>query len=253
MVLYAVILIMMFFFQEKMIFFPEKLADDFTFSFEAPFEEINILTEDDVLLNGVLFKADTSKGLIFYLHGNGGSVRSWGEISGMYTDLNYDVFFLDYRSFGKSTGSISSQKQLTRDTQIAYDTIRASYDEDNVIVLGFSLGSGLAAKLASENNPKLLILQAPYYSMVDMMKNTYPLIPTFLLKYKLKTNQFIQECSMPVAIFHGDQDMLIPYESSVRLMSLAKDSDTLITMLGHGHHGIGENSEYTEELAKLLE
>src|SRR5580693_8273538 len=82
-------------------FFQEKLEKNYKFRFSQKFEEINIRTKDNKFLNGILFKADSSKGLIFYLHGNAGSLSSWGEVAKTYTDLNYDVFMLDYRGFGK--------------------------------------------------------------------------------------------------------------------------------------------------------
>ena len=63
----------LFYFQENLIFFPKKLDKNYQFNFDQKFEEINIRTKDNVVLNGLLFKADSSKGLIFYLHGNGGS------------------------------------------------------------------------------------------------------------------------------------------------------------------------------------
>ncbi|MEP7144769.1 MAG: hypothetical protein ABI707_17935 [Ferruginibacter sp.] len=82
----------LYFIQEKFIFFPEKLAKDYKFRFGQNFEELNIKTEDTIVLNGVLFKADSSKGLIFYLHGNAGCLRSWKEIAKTYTSLGYDLF-----------------------------------------------------------------------------------------------------------------------------------------------------------------
>jgi len=71
---------------------------------------------------------------------------------------------LDYRGYGKSEGTINGQEQIFRDVQTVYDSLKHSYQENKIIVLGYSIGSGPAAKLASTNNPKLLILQAPYYS-----------------------------------------------------------------------------------------
>ena len=120
----------LYFVQEKLIFFPEKLEKEYKFGFNETFEELNFKTGDNVLLNGILFKADTSKGLIFYLHGNAGSLKSWGEIARTYTDLNYDLFMLDYRGYGKSEGAISSQDQLFRDIQTVYDNLKTKYDEN---------------------------------------------------------------------------------------------------------------------------
>jgi uncharacterized protein len=249
---YIIICVLLYFFQEKLIFFPEKIAKDYTFRFHQKFEELNFKTADNKLLHGVLFKSDSSKGLIFYLHGNAGSLISWGTIAKTYTHLNYDLFMLDYRGYGKSEGTIVSEKQFYNDVKMVYGTLKKNYAEDKIIILGYSIGTGPAAKLASTNNAKLLILQAPYYSLTDMMQHSYAIIPTFILKYKFKTNTFIRQCKMPVVIFHGNKDEVIYYGSSLKLKALFKKKDTLITLEGQGHNNMSENSLYQTGLQKIL-
>lgn len=250
--LYIALCGLLYFFQEKLIFFPQKLEKNYEFNFSQKFEEINIKTSDGKLLNGLLFKADHSKGLIFYLHGNAGSLSSWGEVAKTYTDLNYDVFIIDYRGYGKSEGRISSQNQLFKDNQKAYDELKKRYNEDKIIVLGYSIGTGLASKLASTNNPKLLILQAPYYNLTDMMRQRFSFIPTFILKYKFETNEYLKNCKMPVVIFHGTQDEVIYYGSSQKLKEEFKAGDTLITLKGQRHNGMTDNLDYQAKLKKIL-
>lgn len=249
---YILLCVLLYFVQEKLIFFPEQLQSDYRFIFNQNFHELNIKTADGVLLNSVLFKADSSKGVIFYLHGNGGSIRSWGEIARAYTDMHYDLFMLDYRGYGKSGGAITSEKQIFADVQTTYNTLKTIYKEDEIIILGYSIGTGPATKLASGNRAKRLILQAPYYSLTDMMKRKYSIIPRFLLKYKFETDRYIKECRMPVTIFHGDNDEVIDYSSSLKLKALFKPSDTLITLKGQGHNGMSDNPEYLAELKRLL-
>ena len=249
---YAIVCILLYFFQEKLIFLPDKLHQDFKFSFRQPFREIHIRTNDNTLLNGLLFTTDSSKGLIFYLHGNAGSLHNWGHVAKRYTDLGYDVFLLDYRGYGKSGGAIKSEAQLAEDVQTAYNELRKSYEEGKIIILGYSIGTGPAAKLAADNQPKLLILQAPFYNLADMMKNYYPVIPVFLLRYKFNTNENLRKCSMPVVIFHGDHDEVIDYSSSLKLKTLMKSGDTLITLEGQKHNGITDNQQYIQVLPQLL-
>ena len=119
-------------------------------------------------------------------------------------------------------------------------------------MLGYSIGTGIAAEVAATNDPRLLILQAPYYSMVDMMKHTYPGVPTFILKYKLETNKFIKDCTMPIVIFHGNADEVIYYGSSLKLKPLLKRGDTLITLNGQGHNGITDNEDYLAAIKRIL-
>ena len=159
---------------------------------------------------------------------------------------------LDYRGYGKSEGSIHSQQQFYDDLQTSYNEIKKRYDERKIIILGYSIGTGPATELASSNHPKLLILQAPYYSLSDMMRHTYPIIPTFLLKYKFNTQKYIGDCKMPIVIFHGNQDEVVYYNSSIKLKRLLKRTDTLITLNGQGHNGITDNSQYVDAIGKIL-
>ena len=251
--IYVFVCGLLYFFQEKLIFFPQKLDAVFRFDFDQPFEEKNIEMADGKKLNGLLFKAEHSKGLIFYLHGNAGSLASWGYVASVYTDLNYDVFILDYRGYGKSEGTINGQVQLFEDIQIVYDELKKNYAENKIIVLGYSIGSGLASKTASANNPKLLILQAPYYSLVDIVQQRFPIIPTFILKYKFETNHYLKSCKMPVVLFHGDQDQVIYYESSLKLQQEFKSGDTLITINGLGHNGMTDHPDYRAGIKRILD
>ncbi|MEZ4805541.1 MAG: alpha/beta hydrolase [Bacteroidia bacterium] len=213
-ILYVLLCSLLYIFQEKLIFFPQKLDKNHTFIFGQAYEELFIKTPDGTQLNALIFKADSSKGLIFYLHGNAGSLNSWGKVTSTYTNLNYDVCMLDYRSYGKSEGNISSQAQFYSDIQTVYNQIKTKYDEKDINILGYSIGTGPAAYLAATNSPKRLILQAPYYSLSDMMKQNFGFIPTFILKYKFETHNYLKHCKAPLSIFHGSQDQVIPYSSS---------------------------------------
>lgn len=250
--LYIILCGSFYFFQERFIFHPDTLDKNHIYRFNQDFEEIYIDTEDGLKLNGLLFKAREPKGLIFYLHGNAGSLDSWGTIAPLYTDLGYDVFILDYRGFGKSEGSIGSQEQLFSDIQMAYNRMKILYNEDNIIVLGYSIGTCAATWLASENKPYMLILQAPYYSLTGIIRSICPVIPRFLIKYKLETYSYIQECKMPIVIFHGDNDRVIDYSNSLWLKELLKPEDSFITLTGEGHNNITDNTYYRKTLTRLL-
>ena len=251
-VCYFILCALLYVFQKNLIFFPQKLDKDYVFQFENPFEEITIETEDHVKLNGVLFKADSSKGLIFYLHGNAGSLDSWGYISPSYTLMKYDLFILDYRGYGKSEGVITSEKQFYSDVQKAYDVLKSRYDEKDIIVLGYSIGTAAAARLATQNNPRMLILQAPFYSLIDVSQHIYPFVPSALLNYKFKTYQYVSDTKVPITIFHGNQDEVIYYGSSLKLKQHLKPVDTLITLENQGHNGMSYNRQYRLALEQRL-
>ena len=252
-VLYIALCLLLWFKQEKMIFHPSPLPTNYKFTYTGNYKEIRVPTFDGKVLNGLLFKADSSKGLVFYLHGKAGALDTWGDIAETYTSLGYDMFILDYRGFGKSEGSIYSQEQFYKDVQAAYDLLKKDYPESKIVVEGYSIGTGPAAMLAATNHPKLLILQAPYYSLTDLGEHLYPSItPRFLNRYKFETFRYVQDCKAPVVVFHGDADEVIYYDSSLKLKEHFKQGDTLFMLKDAAHGQINQNEDYQRELKELL-
>lgn len=239
------------FFQEKLIFYPDKLDKNYHYNFNSNFRELSIKTADNKLLNALLFEADSTKGLIFYLHGNAGSLESWGGVAEVYTDLNYDLFIIDYRGFGKSEGKISGENQLYEDNQMAYNKMKELYKEEDIIILGYSIGTGMAAKLAADNTPKLLILQAPFYSFKEMMSRQF-YFPPFILRYPFRTDKFLKQCRCPVVIFHGDEDEIINYKASLKLKEEFNEKVQLFILPGVEHNGITDNEEYRDILKEVV-
>jgi alpha-beta hydrolase superfamily lysophospholipase len=252
-VIYVVIVSYVYFNQVEMVFLGSKLPKGYKFDYQQKFEELNIKSFDGANLNGLLFKAENSKGLVFYLHGNAGTLETWGKIAKVYTNLGYDIFILDYRSFGKSEGEIENEEQLNKDISIAYKTVTKRYPENKVIIAGYSIGSGLAAILASENNPKALILQSPYYSFTELSSTKVPFFPDFMKKFSLETYEYLPKVKAPIYIFHGMTDQLIPYKNSVRLKELLKDKVHFYPLKNQEHSFMNENSDFQNQLKIILE
>jgi pimeloyl-ACP methyl ester carboxylesterase len=252
---YIILCLCYYFFQEYFLMTNTKSSND-VYQFNSKFEERNIQTRDGKRLNGLLFKSDSSKGLIFYLHGGGHALDKWGKYAKTYTNLNWDIFFLDYRGFGKSKEDLPTGKQLYNDVQDAYNNLKTTYKEDNIIVFGYSFGTAPAAMVAADNKPRMLILQAPYYSGDEAVKNNFPflysIIPSFLLKYKLKTYEFIKRTKVPIIIFHGKDDSTFNVSQSYKLKKLFKAGDELIVLEKQGHNNFTENQKYLEELEGVL-
>lgn len=251
-VLYLAFCSFLYFNQENFLFHAEKLPINYKFQFGENVEEMFIEATDGNKLNGLLFSADSSKGLIFYLHGNAGTLKSWGDVAENFTQHQYDVFILDYRGFGKSGGTIESEKQFFADAQAAYDVLKSQYKESSITILGYSIGTGVATYLASKNTPRQLILQAPFYNMGEMAIKAYPFVPSFLLKYKFETNKYIKDVKAPIVLLHGNADKVISYDCSIRLKECAKPGDKLIKLTGLGHNGWSQTEEYQNALKEIL-
>ena len=180
--IYVAISIAIYLLQDYMLFKPEKLPKDFQFMYEnQEIVEHNLETRDGAVINGLRFvPKGQSKGVVLYLKGNSKSIKGWGKFAVDFTRHGYNVIMVDYRGFGKSTGK-RSQKAIKRDLQEVYDLLKQQLSEKNIIIYGRSLGSGFAAKLASINNPKMLILDAPYYSLTKVTARFAPFMPLSLL------------------------------------------------------------------------
>jgi len=252
-VIYVFIVSYVYFNQVGMVFQTSQLSKDYQFDFQQKFEEINITSFDDVKLNGLLFEAEKSKGLIFYLHGNAGTLETWGKIAKIYTRLGYDIFILDYRSFGKSEGEIENEEQLNKDVSVVYKTLTKRYPENKIIITGYSIGSGLATILASENNPKALILQSPYYSFTELSSSRVRFFPDFMKKFHLETFKYLPQVKAPIYIFHGTDDQLISCSNSVRLNKLLDFKGHFYALKDQGHIGMNENNDFQKQLKLILE
>lgn len=249
---YVILCAGLYFFQEKLIFPASSLPPDYNFTFEMPFQEKYISIGNAYSLHGIWFPVDRSKGTIFYLHGNGGTVDAWGRYAETYVRMGYQVFVLDYPGYGKSGGDIVDEEALFTDVQTAYDSVCRWVPEKDVIALGYSLGTGLATRIASTRHPKLLMLHAPYYNFTAMMRYRFPFVPTFLLRYGMRTNEYLVKCSMPVVIFHGDVDEVIPLKMGTQLRALAKPGDSLVVLKGQGHMDMTDNEVYLRAVESIL-
>jgi pimeloyl-ACP methyl ester carboxylesterase len=241
--------------QESLIFYPEILPPDYRFAFSQPFEEVNVPVEA-ATLNALLFKTPNAKGIVLYLHGNAGSLRSWGNAAKDFTSRGYDILIPDYRGFGKSTGNIANEKQLLDDGLAVYRMLAKTGPEDRIIVYGRSIGTGIATFIARSEKPGMLILESPFLSMIDLASYHYPFLPrpiiSMFLRYPLRNDRWIAEVACPVYLFHGAKDDIIPFDHSVRLEKLIHSTHRLIRIEGGGHNDLSDFGAFDRELDQIL-
>lgn len=245
--------ILIYIFQERFLFHPEKLSKDFVFQYEnQEVEEYNIQLSDKVLINGLHFKTKNPKGVVFYLKGNSRSIKGWGKFAVDFTLHDWDVIMMDYRGFGKSTGK-RTQQTMKEDVQAIYDKIKENVDEKYIIVYGRSLGTGLATKIASTNSPKMLILACPYYSMSKNVKRYLPFIPLGLvMRFSMPTYKWIKYVKCPIKIIHGTNDKVIPMKSSFKLSKINPKLTRVYPIIGGGHKNLHNFESYHRALKEIL-
>ena len=248
----AVLSIAGYFLQDYFIFKPEKLNPDFQFRYDIPFRELNFDVEPGVRINGLHFYRAAPKGLILYFHGNTRSIKGWAKYAKDFYRYDYDVILVDYRGFGKSTGE-RKEKEMLEDVQFIYSMLVQQYSENHLIVYGRSLGSGFAAKLASDNKPRCLILDSPYYNFRKVVERFLPILPVrYVLRYHLRTDKWIRKVNCPTYIIHGTRDWLIPIRHSEELQKLSPRKITLIRIHGGGHNNLPRFDEYHNFIRDIL-
>jgi len=249
---YVLLLVVAYFIQERFIFKPEKLPADFKYRYDVPFKELFFEIEPGVRINGLHFYRTAPSGLVLYFHGNTRSIKGWAKRAQDFYRYNYDVVLVDYRGFGKSTGK-KSEKEMLSDMQFVYETLKEQYGEQHIIVYGRSIGSGFAAKVASDNKPRFLILDSPFYSFKKVVERFLPILPVgYVLRYQLRTDQWLPRVNCHTYIIHGTKDWLIPISQSEKLQALNPKKITLIRIQGGGHNNLPDFPEYHNFIRDIL-
>lgn len=248
---YLAFCLLFYFLQHYFFFRPEILPHHFQYEYPFPFEEVNFEMEDGGSINGLHFRVPNTKGVVFYLKGNSRSLKGWGKFAKDFLSKGYDFFMIDYRGFGKSSGK-RTEATLYNDAQTVYKWLSDQYPEEDIVLYGRSLGSGIAARIASWNRPKMLILDSPYYSFLYQVQRYGFWLPLrWILRYKIRTDFFLKKVDCPIFILHGTQDRLISFKQGRMLHEQAANSQ-LIPIAGGGHNNLPSFPEYHEELYDIL-
>jgi uncharacterized protein len=252
--IYAIVGIALFYLQEKFLFHPTKLDSHYAFKFDAKFEELNIPFNETDTMNLIKFlPADTTKkGIVIYYHGNMENVEHYAAFAKPFTTLGYEVWMEDYPGFGKSTGAITEKKLYDQAMQVKR-MADLKFGSDSIIIYGKSLGTGIAAYVASNAKAKILLLETPYYS-IPALYDAYAFIyPTSAMaNYKIPTFKYLQDVQYPIIIFHGTSDGVIPYRISKRLAAFLKPTDKFITVPSATHQNVNSSKIYFEAIDSLL-
>jgi hypothetical protein len=237
--------------QEKLLFQPEVLAADQQFALGDDVHELQIAVPG-ASLSALHLQLPAPRGVVFFLHGNGGNLANWFVNVDFYRRANFDLFMIDYRGYGKSSGRIESEAQLRADVRTAYAQMAPRYAGLKVVIYGRSLGTGLAAGLAADVQPTLTMLVSPYISMQALMADYYPLVPGALLRYPLRTDLDLPRIKSTVLLIHGDHDPLILPAHSAALLPLAQH-DQLVLIPGAAHNDLQDFEAYREAVREALD
>jgi alpha-beta hydrolase superfamily lysophospholipase len=251
---YCVVGIAVYYLQEKFLFHPEPIAASTAFKFKSPFKEVNAKLDEKTKYNIVQFTVTDKpcRGVVLYFHGNKTNVNHYAFAAPYFTKHGYEVWMADYPGFGKSTGTLSEQV-LYNEALTVYKMARARFSPDSIVIYGRSLGTGIAAQLASIRDCKRLVLETPYYSIPSLSKTFLWMYPVDrMLNFKLPTHEYLTNVTAPVTVFHGTGDRVVAYSNAERLKEVLKTGDEFITINGGNHNNLMKYKEMTSKLDSIL-
>ena len=260
---YAAVLGWLYYGQESLLFKPVVIpASRPLAALKTQGEGVREFTVDvpGARLSGLQLKLPNPKGVVFFLHGNGGNLDEWFINTEIYRQNNMDLVMIDYRGFGKSAGQIESEAQLHSDVRAAWDFIAPQYVGKKLVVYGRSLGSGLAAGLSAELTDDaakgsaivdMTVLVSPYSSMSTLTGQIYPYVPQVVLRYPLRTDQLVLKIKSPLLLIHGEQDTFIPPSHSQALKTIVKPA-RLLLVPGAGHNDVHKFDLYVKDFGGVL-
>jgi len=252
--------IAIYYLQDAILYHPVSLPQGYIYPFKAPYKEINIPYDSLSNINIIRFTVPASpgspapapKGVVLYLHGNRDNIGRYEKFAPNFTKNGYEVWMMDYAGYGKSTGPVSEQRLYDYAEQL-YKLAKAHFAADSITIYGKSLGTGVAAWLASRKNCKQLVLETPYYSMTSLAGYYFPIYPVGrMIHCKIPTFQYLQKVIVPVTILHGSSDWTIPHRNARRLSEFLKPGDAFITIPGGGHNNLNDYPLFHEKLDSLL-
>ncbi|CAN5444887.1 alpha/beta hydrolase [soil metagenome] len=213
-------------------------------------KDLRLKTPDGETLSAWYAEAAPARPMVLFLHGNAGEIGDRPNRFAAYRAAGFGVLFLSYRGYGGSTGS-PTQDGLVTDVVAAYDWLVAqAIKPEDIVVVGESLGSGVAVQLASRRPVAALALEAPFTSAADVGASVYWWLPVrVLMKDQFDSLSLIRNINAPLLIVHGDADGIIPVAQGKRLFDAAQAPKEIVVVPGGTHVSIFDEPTWARELA----
>ena len=235
--LYFLLVITVFFAQRKLQYFPFGSVQNPAEIGLNNFSEVYIDTKDNERLRAWYHKNENSDNVIIYFHGNAANLENRkNTYQAFIEDSNYSLLAITYRGYPGSSGSPSEQG-FYLDGQAAINFINTQgFKDNNIILYGESIGSGVATEMATKINAKALILESPFTSVEMVAKKTYWFLPvSLMLKDRFDNKEKFQKLDLPILIIHGKKDRVVPASQGIDLAESYSGPKKLVLTENDGH------------------
>lgn len=246
--------VLIYFLQERLIFFPQPLAEDPRKANPgAAIEEVSLVTADRVRLHGWLVKAaatETPAPLLIYFGGNAEEVSWLASTAGQYA--GWSLLMFNFRGYGRSEGK-PGEAALFADALQIYDYAARRAAAGRVAVMGRSLGSGVAVYLATQRPVAGVILVSPYDSVESVARGVYPFLPIgLMLKHRFDSASRAPDVKAPLLCLVASDDRVIPRAHSERLYAVWGGNKQWREIPQTAHDSIAGEPDYWRAIADFL-
>jgi fermentation-respiration switch protein FrsA (DUF1100 family) len=255
---YLLLLVFVYFYQKHLLFlpdFPSRKVDATPKNVGLDYEDITLITTDRIRLHAWWVEHTTPRGTILFFHGNAGNLSHRLTTLQLFHDLGYSTLIVEYRGYGKSSGTPSEQG-LYADADAAWQYLHKQrrLQPDDIIIAGRSLGAAIALYLAEKHPPRALIMESSFTSVPDMAAIHYPWLPVrWLTKYDFNNRVRIEQLHCPLLLVHSEQDEIAPYSQGKILYKLAPEPKEFLTLRGgHNDAQLTDYQQYMEGLRQFL-
>ncbi len=245
---YLFLLAFLYFYQRNLMYHPDE-NNYFNDKLSVNIEEVEISTKDGFALLGWYHEKDIRKNkTILFFHGNAGSLENRIHKLNHFKDMSVNFLIVAWRGFSGNKGK-PSEEGLYKDGSSAINwLVREGVKEENIVIYGESLGTGVATHLSQNKNFAGIVLETPFTSMIDAAKTFYPYIPvSLLLKDKFDNKSKIKNIKVPILIMHGEADQIVPFFMGKKMYEKANEPKYSY-FTKHDNHMM----EYDENLVKAL-
>lgn len=255
---YAFLVVLLWLLQSRFIYYPGMGREIATTpsAHGARYDDLTLETSDGERLNAWWVPAESPRGAVLLLHGNAGNISHRIHYALMFRRLGYSTLLLDYRGYGKSTGSPTEQGTYV-DAESAWRwlTITRRVPERDIVVFGESLGGGVASWLAARHQVRALILASTFTSAVDLGSELYPFLPVRLVsRFRYNTLARLRDVRAPVLVVHSREDEIIPFRHGRRLFETAGEPKAMLELAGGHNQGlVFGREEWVKALAAFLD
>jgi fermentation-respiration switch protein FrsA (DUF1100 family) len=249
----------LYFSQSRLLYYPEmpsRAVNATPENIGLAYEEVQLLTSDDVRLHGWYVPADNALGTVLFSHGNAGNIGHRLDSVRLFNGLGLNVLLYDYRGFGNSEGK-TTEAGTYLDGQAAWDwlALERQIVPGRIVLFGRSLGAAVAADLAIHNPSAAVILESAFTSVPDMAARIYPWLPVRTLsRFQYNNLDKVREITAPLLIVHSPDDEIIPYEQGEQLFEQAREPKQFLKLQGGHNDGFYVSRDhYAESLAEFLQ